>query len=836
MSTTTFSSLRAHPMRLLLVGLALLVPTAAPAQSLKEARTAYQRGNYGEAEEDYALHLKNADLVVPASLGLSRALDSQGKDGLPPIESALKSQPKHDELLARKAELLYERDQWESALKTAKAALAAKSDQFLALWIVGQVHRDQGNWAKADDDFSAIVKLYSKLIGEGVEKWDPDTLRVIGLASLEHARYRHLPQEEYDAVFSDIWGDAVKLDKLYWQAEYEMGGVLLEKHSKKDSTKTLDRALATNPRATDVFVIRGQAAFAQMEIKEADIAADEALAINPNHPGALRLKAAVHLFSNVADLALKLLEQARKINPRNEETLGQIAAVRYVQKETKQFDAIEAEVAKFNPKAWRFNAELGEQLGARKMFHESEVFFKKSVDAEPLMPEAQEGLGMLYLRLGKEKEARKVLEDAFDADPFNVRVNNSLKVLDHLKKYQTIETKHYIVKFDPQHDAVLARFVVNYLEDFHDELGKKFDYHPEKPFLIEIFNKHEMFSGRVIALPDLHTIGACTGRMMAMVSTHDKSGVVRKPFNWVRVLRHEVVHLYNLDQTKFQIPHWFTEGLAVTLEGKSTPPSWNYILAEKLRQNDLLNLDNILLGFVRPRTPDHWQQAYLQSQLYVAYMTKTHGEASIGKLLQAYADGLDTDAAATESDRRLEGGVREGIQGVSRGSRQEPADPAGDEAAEPEGAPRGVQEDAERRRHLRPARRDALEDGRHRPGEEVRRRGPRRRGEPSRGRVRQGARPREREAVRPGIGRPDLGRRCPSGVDEAVEAAGETAGRLEEPDDRGRDAREGPEAGAVRAKLAGAVGPGLSADEERRQADGDLRIRGRVRSGRPDFA
>jgi cytochrome c-type biogenesis protein CcmH/NrfG len=121
--------------------------------------------------------------------------------------------------------------------------------------------------------------------------------------------------------------------------------------------------------------------------------------------------------------------------------------------------------------------------------------------------------------------------------------------------------------------------------------------------------------------------------------------VIRQPFNWVRVLRHEVVHLYNLDQTNFQIPHWFTEGLAVTLEGKTPPPSWNYLLAEKLRGNDLLNLDNILLGFVRPRSPEQWQQAYMQSQLYVTYLTKTHGEPAIGKLLQAYADGLDTDAA-----------------------------------------------------------------------------------------------------------------------------------------------------------------------------------------------
>src|SRR6185295_13633533 len=211
------------------------------------------------------------------------------------------------------------------------------------------------------------------------------------------------------------------------------------------------------------------------------------------------------------------------------------------------------------------------------------------------------------------------------------------------------KTPHYIVKFDAKNDAILGRFIVHYLEKLHDELEKKFDFQPKEPYLIEIFNKHEMFSGRVTSLPDLHTIGACTGRMFAMVSTHDKSKVINKPFNWNRVLRHEVVHLFNLDQTRFQIPHWFTEGLAVTLEGKTTPPRWNYILADKLRENDLLNLDNILLGFVRPRTPDQWQQAYLQSELYVQYLVKTHGEPAVGRLLAAFAEGHDTDGALPQA-------------------------------------------------------------------------------------------------------------------------------------------------------------------------------------------
>src|SRR5262249_43037521 len=119
----------------------------------------------------------------------------------------------------------------------------------------------------------------------------------------------------------------------------------------------------------------------------------------------------------------------------------------------------------------------------------------------------------------------------------------------------------------------------------------------------------------------------------------------------------------------------FTEGLAVEYEGMGTPPRWRYLLAEKLEENVLLNLDNILLGFVRPRTPEQWHQAYLQSLLYVDYLTKTHGDKAIGKLLAAYAEGLDTDQALEKtfkvSKAQFEKGYRSFLEDqVQKGPKQ----------------------------------------------------------------------------------------------------------------------------------------------------------------------
>src|SRR5262249_39807099 len=161
-----------------------------------------------------------------------------------------------------------------------------------------------------------------------------------------------------------------------------------------------------------------------------------------------------------------------------------------------------------------FYHELAGRLEERRLFDEAEKYYQLAIKLQPKLPYPPTGLGLLYVRQGREEEGYKILDKAFDADPFNIRVHNTLKVLDHLKKYTDLKTEHFIVRYDPANDKVLAAYMAKYLEDIYAELAKKFQYRPKGPILIEIFNKHEMFSGRVVAMPDLHTIGACTGTLV----------------------------------------------------------------------------------------------------------------------------------------------------------------------------------------------------------------------------------------------------------------------------------------------------------------------------------
>jgi len=610
----------------------------AGAPTLKEARERLLRGNYAEARELFANLAKDAKNKVAASIGLSRAHESEGQydQALAVIDVALKEAPQNADLLARRAEILHVRGRWEEADKDASAALAKDPDHFLAHWVLGQVLRDKGELDKGDEQFRWLVRAWNDK-----EFNDPELFVLVGLAAAERAR-RHSISEQFPFILNDVYNVAAKKDKSYWPAEYQAGRLLMEKYNKAGAHRAFERALAINAQAAEVYAAKGQAALSRLEIKDAAVQAEQALKINPRLIDALRLQADIHLFGGDIDKAMKELDKAQAVNPREEATLARVAACLRLQNKDADFAAVVKKVQSFNPKPAIFYYELAERLDERKRFDEAEKYFQLSIKHNPKIPWAHNGLGILYMRLGQENEARKILEPAFKADKYNVRVFNTLQVLDHLEKYSTLKTEHFHLRYDPKNDKILSRFIAKYLEDIYKELAEKFQYRPKGPILIEVFNKHEMFSGRVVALPDLHTIGACTGKMVAMVSPRDKSKVIAKPFNWNRVLRHELVHIFNLEQTKFVVPHWFTEGLAVQNEGTPMPPRWHTLLAERVASGELMNLDNILLGFARPNSAEEWHLAYLQSLLYVEYLIKTHGQPAVGKMLDAYASGLDT--------------------------------------------------------------------------------------------------------------------------------------------------------------------------------------------------
>jgi tetratricopeptide (TPR) repeat protein len=166
----------------------------------------------------------------------------------------------------------------------------------------------------------------------------------------------------------------------------------------------------------------------------------------------------------------------------------------------------------------------------------------------------------------------------------------------------------------------------------------------------------------MVGLPYVGTVAACAGKVVAMASPND----MPERFNWARVLKHEFVHVMNLQQTDFNVSHWFTEALAVRNEGYPRPPLWNKVLAQRAAANQLYDLDTINMGFARPASGEDWTLAYCQADMYAQYMLDTYGDDALAKMLAAYADNLNTSGAIRRcfatSQQQFEAGYRQYIQ------------------------------------------------------------------------------------------------------------------------------------------------------------------------------
>jgi tetratricopeptide (TPR) repeat protein len=634
--------------------------------ALDQARQRLLKGNYEEARSEFEALRGDAPFRTGAVVGLANSWREVGEyaKAMAVLNDAIGADADPD-LKAARADLNYELGKWDEAMKEAEAVIAKKPEHFLARWVRARILRDKGDLATADTEVRWFVRTYTRRSNEDRDVTDPDELLIVAQAGAENARWHNLPQQ-FRFILNDVLNDALQSNPDFWPAEAQAGFMLMEKYNRPDATDAFDKALRINAKAAEALAGKAAVALHNFEVKEAENLIEQALAVNPKLPMALQLKADVQFLMENPAAAQKTLEAARLVNPRDEGTLGRLAACLHVQKKEGEFAALVKEVEGFDSKPGVFYQELAECLENRKLYAAAETYFKKAIDLRPNLLGPRNGLGLLYMRLGKEAEAKTVLTKAFDNDRFNIRVANSLKVLRHLENYKTLETPHYEIRYDPKSDKLLIDFFAEYMEEVHEQLQKDFGYEPPGKTLVEVFNSHEFFSGRTVALPDLHTIGACTGRLFTMASPKAK-GVVR-PFNWGRVVRHELVHVFNLSQTEFMVPHWLTEGLAVRNEGFGRLPAWMLALRDRFVKNDLLNLDNITLAFVRPKDQSEWSLAYCQSNLYVEYLIQTHGLDKVGKLLDAYRQGMDTGEAIKKvcgvDKEAFEKGYKEYVKGV----------------------------------------------------------------------------------------------------------------------------------------------------------------------------
>jgi tetratricopeptide (TPR) repeat protein len=642
-------------------------PGAEPAEKFSKARSHLQKGRVDEAREAFEeLEKAEAD-PTQVALGLSRCdrAVGQGKPALERLQAAVRQHPEQAVLWAELAELQREHGLFNEAAASVLQALKLKGDLPRAHLVQADLAAETGRLAEADIEYRWFVRYYNK-----EQPKDAETLLLIARGTSQYARWHGVPQI-FDFVVNTLCPDALADDQESWQAYFLSGSLLLDKYNREQALPEFKRALAINPRAADVLVALGEAALQQFELTGAADFADRALAVNPQMVGALQLKADLKLNDGDTQAALPFLQKALAVNPRDQRTLARVAACYLLEdgpppsaeldpllshldaiqevrlEQPSRFSALVMKLAQSNPAPGYFLAQLAETLESRRKFELAERFYKLAIKTMPQLSEPKTSLGMLYMRIGRADDARQILDAAFTSDPYHVRVSNMRKVLKLLDSYEVITTEHFVIHVDSQADKLLGQYLAEYLEHEYPALVKQFGFEPPGRTHFEVYNKakglsaHQWFSARMIGLPWIQTIGASTGMIVALASPNAQE----HPFNWARVVKHEFIHILTLQQTHFNIPHWFTEALATHNEGFERPAQWNRLLLERVPKGELMNLDNLSLGFIRPKTPLDWEMAYCQSELYAQYMIEKFGPEAIPKLLAAYRDNLNTTQA-----------------------------------------------------------------------------------------------------------------------------------------------------------------------------------------------
>ncbi|MFT4556446.1 MAG: tetratricopeptide (TPR) repeat protein [Porticoccaceae bacterium] len=636
---------------------------------LADATEHLQRGRYEEAAEAFTeiLNTENEDTSSAAIIGLSRALESQGeyKESITRLTEIAKPTPA---VLAEAARLQFTIGRLEEAAASCEAALKADADQAMAHLVLAWLSTEAGDLKKANEAFRWFVRFYNRK-----QSTDAETLLLIAEGAGEFARWNS-NSSIFNFIINTLCVDALKDDPLSWQTHLASGSLLLEKYNRAQAIPDLKKALEINPRAVAVIVTLGEAALQKHDIDAALTYAEQALNVQANYVPTLRLMADIALNKHSPDAALLALEEARKTNPFESETLGRLAATYYLLDvqpggeaderlidllanldaidqagltEPSRLEKLVINVANRNAKPGAFLNAFASALESRRKYAMAEKLYQHAIRVMPQLSQPKTSLGMLYMQTGRSDQAKQLLDEAFKADPYHVRVSNMRKVLGVLSGYETITTDHFVIRVDSQEDKILGEYMAEYLEEVYPELVELYGYEPPQRSVFEIYNNakglsaHQWFSARMVGLPWIQTIGASTGMMVALASPTASP----QPYNWARVVKHEFVHVLTLQQTHFNIPHWFTEALAVTSEGIERPAEWNRMLLERVPRGELWSLDELTGIFVRPETPADWQFAYCQSRLYAQYMIEKFGKETISEMLDLYRKNVRTNDA-----------------------------------------------------------------------------------------------------------------------------------------------------------------------------------------------
>ncbi len=607
--------------------LALLIgwaPLAGCAQDPADPAAALRAGQYEAARDQLRPRVEAAgrtDEDVTAYFDTFR-LTGAYEAGLREAERLLEAAPDDALLHHARGRLLVEQGRYREAEAAFTRAGQANTDFHRNALDYADLLMTTGRRAQAMRLYDAIYRRYRA--GEFRTAKD--------LAAGARAAAAAEDFHEANAAFRT----AHQLDPTNVDVLFDWAELFRAKYNEADAQRTYEEALALAPNHPDVLVGMAQAtgSFAQKEKL-----AQQALATNPNHVGALSLMASLRILDDNYEAAEALLDHALSVNPNSIQALAHRASIYRLRGEAEAFQETAARALGVDAMASAFYVTVAENLALRFRYPDAAEVAGLAVQADPGDPIAHATLGTALLRLGQTQQARRHLELSFDDDPFNLFVGNTLTLLDEYENFALLEGPNVRLLIHNDERDVLGPAMLDEAEAAYADLSARYEYAPPGKLFVEAYNDPSDFAVRIAGVPHLGLLGVSFGDVVALNTPRAQAGT---PYNWARTLWHELAHTMAIGVSQNRVPRWFTEGLSVYEEQRARGDWGREMDLEFFAAMDrdaLLHLDAIDEGFTRPTFPGQVLLSYYHASKVIAFLVEQHGFEAITATLRALATG-----------------------------------------------------------------------------------------------------------------------------------------------------------------------------------------------------
>jgi tetratricopeptide (TPR) repeat protein len=540
-----------------------------------------------------------------------RSLLSSEKSGAADLlaAEALRRQGKLEEA---KAELLRPRD----------AALPVEFARQVAL---GEILLEEGKRPEAE---AVLMKAIEAANGSRFDRL-AENERALCWGSVGKAA--HLLRSPEDA--NEAFNESESLAEAELSILLARARLFVEKFDFAHAEEVLSDAVRLAPHHPDVLLLRAHLAqSAHLDFAEVEDLAHEVLRINPQSTEARFLLAGVALRDLGISEAEVQVEKGLRENPRDLPLLSMKAAVRFLAEDPEGFEQVAAKVQELSPGYTEIFRIVGEYAEWEHRYPDIEKLMRRAVRLDRDDGRARSLLGLTLVRSGSDAAGVVELRRAFDLDPYNVRVLNTLDLYEKTIPENYVEQRSgpFAFRFPKDEAPLLERYVPALLAEAHAEMVARYGYTPPPPIGIEIYESRDQFAVRTSGLPQTAIAGVCFGRKLATVSP------IGAPGNFGMTLWHELAHVFHIGLSENRVPRWLTEGLA-EWETKRRGVGWSremdLELYRALREDQIPNIGSMSRAFTHARRMSDVANAYYASGQIAEWIVETRGEKMARDLL-----------------------------------------------------------------------------------------------------------------------------------------------------------------------------------------------------------